>query len=92
MDKFVFTGIVLQDGDSFLSICPELDVVSQGETTQQAKELLLEAASLHLEGSFEEGLPYYRPIPPEEDPRQNSPESITDIFHLKVDIAIRAYV
>ncbi len=92
MDKFVFTGIILQDGENFVSLCPELDVASQGGTTQQAKEMLLEAASLHIEGSFEDGLPYYRPIPSEEDPRNSASESIIDVFRLKVDIAVRAYV
>jgi predicted RNase H-like HicB family nuclease len=91
MELFVFTGIIWQDGDEFVSLCPELDISSQGTTPAQAKAMLLEAVTLHLEGTFEDGLPYLRPVPPAEDPRNNLPENQLDIFHFKVDVAIRAY-
>jgi len=68
-----------------------LDITSQGDTLAQAKEMLLEAATLHLEGTFEDGLPYQRPVPPLEDPRNNFPEGQLYVFHFKVDVAIRAY-
>jgi predicted RNase H-like HicB family nuclease len=91
MALFVFTGIIWQDGDTYVALCPELDISSQGITPEQAKEMLLEATALHLEGVFEDGLPYLRPIPPAEDPRNNYPESQLNTFHFKVDVAIHAY-
>jgi len=69
MEMFVFTGIIWKEGDGFTALCPELDVASQGETPEEAKKMLLEAATLHLEGAIEDGLPYLRPIPLAEDPR-----------------------
>jgi predicted RNase H-like HicB family nuclease len=91
MELFVFTGIIWQDNDAYVALCPELDISSQGTTPEQAKDMLLEATTLHLEGTFEDGLPYLRPVPPADDPRNNLPENQLQIFHFKVDVAIRAY-
>ena len=91
MEMFVFTGIILQDEGSFTALCPELDVASQGETSAEAKEMLLEAAALHLRGAIEDGLSFLRPLPSDEDPRNTNPRSIVETFRLKVDVAIRAY-
>jgi len=63
MDTFNFTGVVVKEDQGFSSICLELDVASQGETVARAKTMLLEAAALHLEGAFEDGLCYLRPVP-----------------------------
>ena len=43
------TAIIEQEGDGFVSTCPELDVVSQGGTIEEARLNLLEA----VEGFFE---------------------------------------
>jgi len=91
MDMFVFTGIIWKEEGGFTSLCPELDVVSQGDSLEQAKQMLLEAATLHLEGAFEDGLPYLRPIPPSDDPRNTLLKSDLTIFRFKVDVAVRAY-
>ena len=47
--KSGFTAIVHKEGDGFVSICPELDVVSQGSTVEQARANLKEAVELLLE-------------------------------------------
>ncbi len=91
MEMFVFTGIVWKEGDEFSALCPELDVASQGKSFNEARNNLLEAAALHLEGSFEDGLPYMRPVPPSEDPRNSLPADTMKIFKFKVDVAIKAY-
>ncbi len=88
---FVFTGILWKEEKEFSALCPELDVVSQGKTIAEARKNLLEAATLHLEGSFEDGLPYLRPIPTEEDPRNSLPAETLEVFKFKVDVAIKAY-
>ncbi|MFA5787809.1 MAG: type II toxin-antitoxin system HicB family antitoxin [Actinomycetota bacterium] len=88
---FVFTGIVVKEGTGYTVLCPELDIASQGAAVEQAKAMLLEASSLHLEGCFEDGLPYLRPVPPAEDPRQASPDNIVEVFRFKVDVDVRAY-
>ncbi|MDO8753490.1 MAG: type II toxin-antitoxin system HicB family antitoxin [Anaerolineales bacterium] len=91
MDMFVFTGILWKEEKEFSALCPELDVASQGKTLAEARKNLLEAATLHLEGSFEDGLPYLRPVPSEEDPRNSLPAEALEIFKFKVDVAIKAY-
>ena len=91
MAMFVFTGIIWKERDEYSTLCPELDVASQGKTDADAKENLLEAVSLHLEGSFEDGLPYSRPVPPSEDPRNLLPAESLEVFKFKVDVAIKAY-
>jgi len=88
---FVFTGIVWKEEKEYSALCPELDVTSQGKTSAEARKKLLEAATLHLEGSFEDGLPYLRPTPSEEDPRNSLPAKSLDVFKFKVDVAIKAY-
>jgi predicted RNase H-like HicB family nuclease len=91
MDMFVFTGIIWKEEKEYSALCPELDVASQGKTPAGARRNLLEAAALHLEGSFEDGLPYLRPIPSQEDPRNSLPAKSLEVFKFKVDVAIKAY-
>ena len=44
-----FTAIVEKEGNGFVSLCPELDVASQGDTVEEATANLREAVSLFLE-------------------------------------------
>lgn len=88
---FTFAGIIIQKGESYSALCPELDVASVGSTRAEARAMLLEAANLHLEGAFEDGLPYARPIPQDADPRLTNHDSIEQIFRFRVDVAVRAY-
>ena len=44
-----FTAVLEREGDGFVAICPELDVVSQGDTVEEAQANLLEAVELFLE-------------------------------------------
>lgn len=91
MEMFIFTGLIWKEGEEFSALCPELDVASQGVTKEEARKNLLEAAALHIEGSFEDGLPYLRPIPAEDDPRNSLPAEKIDAFKFKVDVAVKAY-
>ncbi len=90
-NNFTFTGVIVKEDKGFSSLCLELDVASQGETIREAKNALTEATTLYLESAIESNLPYMRPVPVEEDPRQSSPEKIVELFPLRVDIAIRAH-
>jgi len=44
-----FTAIIEKEDDSFIALCPEIDVASQGDTVEEAKRNLLEAVELFLE-------------------------------------------
>ena len=91
MDMFVFTGIIWKEENEYSALCPELDVASQGKSSAEALKNLLEAATLHLEGSFEDGLPYLRPVSPADDPRNSLSTESLEIIKFKVDVAIKAY-
>jgi predicted RNase H-like HicB family nuclease len=44
-----FTAIIEREGEGFVSLCPELDVASQGDTIEEARDNLAEAIGLLLE-------------------------------------------
>ena len=43
------TAIVKKEGDGYWSLCPELDIASQGDTAQEARDNLREAVELFFE-------------------------------------------
>ncbi|BAU65555.1 hypothetical protein STA3757_29430 [Stanieria sp. NIES-3757] len=44
-----FTAIIEKEDDVYVSLCPELDIASQGSTIEEAKQNLVEAIELFLE-------------------------------------------
>jgi len=91
MDMFTFTGIIVKESKGYSSLCPELDVASVGATLKEAKQMLLEAATVHIEGAIEDGLPYLRPVPAADDPRRAMPDKVKSVFRFKVNVAVHAY-
>ena len=49
MKKLQLTGLLEREGDGYVSLCPELDIASQGDTVEQAFANLREAVELFLE-------------------------------------------
>jgi len=45
------TAIIEREGDGYVSLCPELDVASQGDTIEQARDNLREALELFFEAA-----------------------------------------
>jgi predicted RNase H-like HicB family nuclease len=43
------TAIIEREGDGYVSLCPELDIASQGDSVEQARSNLREALELFLE-------------------------------------------
>ena len=43
------TAIIQRENDGFVALCPELDVASQGDTVEAARENLREALELFFE-------------------------------------------
>jgi predicted RNase H-like HicB family nuclease len=43
------TAIIEREGDGFVSLCPELDIASQGATIEEARANLVEALTLFFE-------------------------------------------
>ena len=43
------TAIIEREGDGYVSLCPELDIASQGNTIEEARNNLQEALELFFE-------------------------------------------
>lgn len=43
------TAIIEREGDGYVSLCPELDIASQGDTVNEARANLREALELFFE-------------------------------------------
>ncbi|MBX3057428.1 MAG: type II toxin-antitoxin system HicB family antitoxin [Anaerolineae bacterium] len=44
-----FTAVIEREDDGFVALCPELDIASQGDTVEEARQNLIEAIELFLE-------------------------------------------
>ena len=44
-----FTAIIEREGDGYISLCPELDIASQGDNIEAARRNLIEALELFFE-------------------------------------------
>ena len=51
MDEFNVTSVIRQEDDVYVSICPELEVASAGDTPHEALENLKEAVKLYIENA-----------------------------------------
>lgn len=50
------TAIIEREGDGYVSLCPELDIASQGNSVEEAKNNLQEALELFFETASAEEL------------------------------------
>ncbi len=48
------TAIIEKEDDGYVALCPQLDIASQGETIQEARDNLREALELFLEVASEQ--------------------------------------
>ena len=44
-----FTAIIEREGEGYVSLCPELDIASQGDNIEEARRNLIEALELFFE-------------------------------------------
>lgn len=49
MKTYDMTAIIEREGDGYVSLCPELDIASQGATVEEARDNLKEALELFFE-------------------------------------------
>ena len=52
--KRQLTAIIGREGDGFVALCPELDIASQGDTVEDARDNLREALELFFEAAPQE--------------------------------------
>ena len=48
------TAVITREDDGYVSLCPELDIASQGETVEEARDNLREALELFFECAGDE--------------------------------------
>jgi predicted RNase H-like HicB family nuclease len=87
----VFTGTVIKEQEGYSSLCLELDVASQGETKEEAKQSLIEAVTLYLETAIESNLPLIRTVLEKDNPINTKPDEVVDIFPMKINFEVQAY-
>ena len=46
-----FTAVIEREDDGYVSLCPELDIASQGDTVEGARDNLIEAIELFFEAA-----------------------------------------
>jgi len=51
-----FTAIIEKDEDMYVSLCPELDIASQGSSVEEARKNLKEAIELFFETASKEDI------------------------------------
>lgn len=49
-----FTAIIEREDNGYVSLCPELDIASQGDTIEAARDNLREAVELFFEAASEQ--------------------------------------
>lgn len=47
--NYQLTAVIEKEGNGYVSLCPELDIASQGDTIEDARANLIEAIQLFLE-------------------------------------------
>jgi predicted RNase H-like HicB family nuclease len=47
------TGVIRREGEGFVALCPELDIASQGDSIENARDNLREALDLFFECASE---------------------------------------
>ncbi|HYY56769.1 MAG TPA: type II toxin-antitoxin system HicB family antitoxin [Pyrinomonadaceae bacterium] len=45
------TALIQREDDGYVSLCPELDIASQGDTVEEARRNLIEAVELFFEAA-----------------------------------------
>ena len=45
------TAVIQRGDDAYVALCPELDIASQGDTVEEARENVIEAVELFLESA-----------------------------------------
>ncbi len=68
-----FTAIIEREGEGYVSLCPELDIASQGDTVEEARNNLSEALELFFEHASE----------PEIDQRLHN-----EVFITRLEVAV----
>jgi predicted RNase H-like HicB family nuclease len=68
-----FTAIIEREEDGYVSLCPELDIASQGNTVEEARNNLVEAIELFFEVA---------------DPSEIAARMKSDLFITRLEVSV----
>ncbi|MBD2676857.1 MULTISPECIES: type II toxin-antitoxin system HicB family antitoxin [Nostoc] len=68
-----FTAIIEREENGYVSLCPELDIASQGNTIEEARSNLVEALELFFETA---------------DPSEVQARLITEVFITRLEVSV----
>jgi len=68
-----FTAIIEREEDGYVSLCPELDIASQGDTVEEARNNLVEAIELFFEVA---------------DPAEITARMKSDVFITRLEVSV----
>jgi predicted RNase H-like HicB family nuclease len=68
-----FTAVIEREDDGYVSLCPELDIASQGNTVEEARNNLIEAIELFFEAA---------------DPSEISARLKSEVFITRLEVAV----
>lgn len=67
------TALIEREGSGYVALCPELDIASQGESVEEAKNNLVEAIELFMESA---------------DPAEVALRLHDEVFVTRVEVAV----
>jgi predicted RNase H-like HicB family nuclease len=67
------TAIIQPEGDGFVALCPELDIASQGDSVEEARDNLQEALELFFECASD---------------KEIARRLVADVFVTQVEVAV----
>ena len=67
------TALIEREGSGYVALCPELDIASQGESVEEAKDNLVEAIELFMESA---------------DPAEVALRLHDEVFVTRVEVAV----
>lgn len=72
-EKMQLTALIQREEDAYVALCPELDIASQGDTVEEARENLIEAVELFLEDA---------------DPSEVERRLHTEVYVTRLEVAV----
>ena len=80
--NFVLESVIVKEDDGYYSLCLDVDVASQVDTIEEAKNMLKEAVEGYIELSVDMKLPVLRRCPDNANPVNIEPENIIERFNI----------
>jgi predicted RNase H-like HicB family nuclease len=90
-NEFILSTVNVREVDGYSGLCLDVDIASDGNNPEEARENLIEAVNLYVETAIENNLPVIRPVPLEENPIFTRADDVQASFKIKVDREVFAH-